>query len=142
LNDYEGIAGFEEFRGDLSLMYFADVDAADGRLRALDMTPLKIRRLQLSRPPARTSIGCGGRSIAKARRSGRASCLRLAGDSRLGIQVNKTRVAPKNGDRGLFTHRPDSPRELLCEANVGRGAHNFFSAASTSQANRGISTFC
>ena len=53
LNDYEGIAGYEEFRGDLSLMYFADVDAADGRLRALDMTPLKIRRLQLSRALAR-----------------------------------------------------------------------------------------
>ena len=66
LSDYEGIAGFEEFRGDLSLMYFADVDAADGRLRALDMAPLKIRRLQLSRSPAgRTSIGCGKRSIAK-----------------------------------------------------------------------------
>jgi poly-gamma-glutamate capsule biosynthesis protein CapA/YwtB (metallophosphatase superfamily) len=50
LNDYEGIAGYEEFRGDLSLMYFADVDPEDGRLRALDMTPLKIRRFQLSRP--------------------------------------------------------------------------------------------
>ncbi len=50
LNDYEGIAGYEEFRGDLSLMYFADVDPADGRLRGLDLTPLKIRRLQLSRP--------------------------------------------------------------------------------------------
>jgi poly-gamma-glutamate capsule biosynthesis protein CapA/YwtB (metallophosphatase superfamily) len=50
LNDYEGIAGYEEFRGDLSLMYFADVDPADGRLRGLDLIPLKIRRLQLSRP--------------------------------------------------------------------------------------------
>ena len=50
LNDYEGIPGYEEFRGDLSLMYFADVDAADGRLLALDMTPLKIRGLKLSRP--------------------------------------------------------------------------------------------
>ena len=50
MNDYEGIAGYEEFRGDLSLMYFADIEAADGRLRALDITPLKIRRLQLSRP--------------------------------------------------------------------------------------------
>jgi poly-gamma-glutamate synthesis protein (capsule biosynthesis protein) len=49
LNDYESIAGYEEFRGDLSLMYFADIDAAAGRLRALDMMPLKIRRLQLSR---------------------------------------------------------------------------------------------
>ena len=50
LNDYEGIAGYEEYRGDLLLMYFADVDAANGRLRTLDLTPLKIRRLQLSRP--------------------------------------------------------------------------------------------
>jgi poly-gamma-glutamate capsule biosynthesis protein CapA/YwtB (metallophosphatase superfamily) len=50
LNDYEGIAGYEEFRGDLSLMYFADVHPADGRLGALDITPLQIRRFQLSRP--------------------------------------------------------------------------------------------
>ena len=50
LNDYEGIAGYEEFRGDLSLMYFADVRPADGRLGALDITPLQIRRFQLSRP--------------------------------------------------------------------------------------------
>jgi hypothetical protein len=50
--------------------------------------------------------------------------------TRLGIRVNKTRVAPENGDRGLFAHRPDSARERLCEANAGRRAHNFFSAAS------------
>ena len=50
MNDYEGIAGYEEFCGDLPLMYFADVDGADGRLRVLDMMPLKIRGLQLSRP--------------------------------------------------------------------------------------------
>ena len=47
----------------------------------LDMTPLQIRRFQLSRSlAARTSIGCGKRSIAKARRSGRASCVRRAGE--------------------------------------------------------------
>jgi poly-gamma-glutamate synthesis protein (capsule biosynthesis protein) len=49
LNDYEGIEGYEQFRGDLALMYFADVDAASGDLRALEMTPLRIRRLQLQR---------------------------------------------------------------------------------------------
>ncbi len=47
LNDYEGIAGYEEFRGDLALMYFADVDPVDGRLCTLDIAPLRIRRLQL-----------------------------------------------------------------------------------------------
>ena len=49
LNDYEGIEGYEQFRGDLALMYFADVDAASGDLEALEMTPLRIRRLQLQR---------------------------------------------------------------------------------------------
>ncbi len=49
LNDYEGIAGYEEFRGDLSLMYFAMVDAASGDLVALEMTPLRIRHFQLVR---------------------------------------------------------------------------------------------
>ena len=50
LNDYEGIAGYEEFRDDLALMYFPDIDPADGRLRALDIAPLRIRRFRLSRP--------------------------------------------------------------------------------------------
>ncbi len=49
LNDYEGIEGYQQFRGDLALMYFADVDASSGELRALEMTPLRIRRLQLQR---------------------------------------------------------------------------------------------
>ncbi|HSP67810.1 MAG TPA: CapA family protein, partial [Bryobacteraceae bacterium] len=47
LNDYEGIAGYEEYRGDLVLMYFVSLDAATGRLLALDMTPLEIKRLRL-----------------------------------------------------------------------------------------------
>ena len=47
LNDYEGIEGYEEFRGDLALMYFVDVDSASGDLQALEMTPLQIRRFQL-----------------------------------------------------------------------------------------------
>jgi poly-gamma-glutamate synthesis protein (capsule biosynthesis protein) len=50
LNDYEGIAGYEEFRGDLALMYFATVDAASGDLAAFEMTPLQIRHFQLVRP--------------------------------------------------------------------------------------------
>ena len=47
LNDYEGIRGYEEFRGDLALMYFASVDPANADLIALEMVPLRIRRFQL-----------------------------------------------------------------------------------------------
>lgn len=49
VNDYEGIAGYEEFRDDLVLMYFASVDSTSGRLQHLTMTPFKIQRFRLTR---------------------------------------------------------------------------------------------
>ena len=49
LNDYEGIEGREEFRGDLALMYFAGVDPVTDDLVELGLTPLQIRRFQLVR---------------------------------------------------------------------------------------------
>jgi poly-gamma-glutamate capsule biosynthesis protein CapA/YwtB (metallophosphatase superfamily) len=48
LNDYEGISGYEEFRGDLSLMYFVTIDSATGKLAGLTMTPMQIRRFRLN----------------------------------------------------------------------------------------------
>lgn len=50
LNDYEGIRGYEEFRGDLALMYFTDIDPTTGNLVALEIVPLQIRNFQLNRP--------------------------------------------------------------------------------------------
>ncbi|MGB5148209.1 MAG: CapA family protein [Porticoccaceae bacterium] len=49
LNDYEGIQGHEEYRGDLSLLYFLDLDPHGGELRHLGMTPLRIRGFRLCR---------------------------------------------------------------------------------------------
>jgi len=49
INDYEGIEGYEDFRDDLTLMYFADIDAARGDLVALEMVPMQIRRFRLQR---------------------------------------------------------------------------------------------
>jgi poly-gamma-glutamate synthesis protein (capsule biosynthesis protein) len=49
LNDYEGIRGYEKFRDDLALLYFARLDPADGRLTGLSMSPLQIRKFQLRR---------------------------------------------------------------------------------------------
>jgi poly-gamma-glutamate synthesis protein (capsule biosynthesis protein) len=48
-NDYEGISGYEQFRGDLGLMYFADVHPATGRLLTLRMMPTQIRRFRVNR---------------------------------------------------------------------------------------------
>ena len=49
LNDYEGIAGYEEFRGDLVAMYLTRFDIATGRLIELRLVPYRICRFQLRR---------------------------------------------------------------------------------------------
>jgi len=51
-NDYEGITGYEQFRGDLGLMYFADIDSITGKLFALRMIPTQVRRFRLNRAPS------------------------------------------------------------------------------------------
>ncbi len=52
VNDYEGIRGYESFRGDLSLMYLASFDRATGDLLGLRMVPMAIRRFRLERASA------------------------------------------------------------------------------------------
>lgn len=49
INDYEGISDYEAYHGDLSLMYFPHVAAADGRLQSLEIVPLRIRSMRLER---------------------------------------------------------------------------------------------
>ena len=49
INDYEGIPGYREYRGDLSLMYFPEVDQT-GKLVSLTMTPMHTRRFSLRKP--------------------------------------------------------------------------------------------
>jgi poly-gamma-glutamate synthesis protein (capsule biosynthesis protein) len=50
LNDYEGIGGYERFRSDLALLYFATMDPASGGLVQLDITPMQIRKFRLNHP--------------------------------------------------------------------------------------------
>jgi poly-gamma-glutamate synthesis protein (capsule biosynthesis protein) len=47
LNDYEGIAGHEDYRGDLSLAYFPALDAATRELVAFRIVPLRMSRFSL-----------------------------------------------------------------------------------------------
>jgi poly-gamma-glutamate synthesis protein (capsule biosynthesis protein) len=49
LDDYEGIRGYEEFRGDLGLLYFVTLDRESGRLERLRMTPTRMLRFQVRR---------------------------------------------------------------------------------------------
>jgi poly-gamma-glutamate synthesis protein (capsule biosynthesis protein) len=49
LNDYEGIRGYESFRDDLGLMYFASVDPSTRKLVRLEMTPTQIKKFRVCR---------------------------------------------------------------------------------------------
>ena len=51
VNDYEGIDGEEQYRGDLRLMYFVDIDARDG-VANIDVVTMRARRMRLERAPA------------------------------------------------------------------------------------------
>ncbi|MBM2829983.1 MAG: putative enzyme of poly-gamma-glutamate biosynthesis (capsule formation) [Gammaproteobacteria bacterium] len=56
LNDYEGIGGYEEFRSDLVLMYFAGIDPLSGGLVQLRMTPMQIKRFRLNHTPRENAL--------------------------------------------------------------------------------------
>jgi len=47
INDYEGISGYEEFRGDLRLAWFLEMDPFDGGLSRFSVVPFQSQRFQL-----------------------------------------------------------------------------------------------
>ena len=59
LNDYEGISGYELYRGDLALMYFVRLHADTGRLEKLEMVPTQIKRFQSNRASKNDGIWLG-----------------------------------------------------------------------------------
>jgi poly-gamma-glutamate capsule biosynthesis protein CapA/YwtB (metallophosphatase superfamily) len=52
LTDYEGISGYERFRGDLALMYFVELDSRTGQFVSARLVPMSMRRFRLERTPA------------------------------------------------------------------------------------------
>ncbi len=48
INDYEGITGHEQYRDDLTLMYFPVINTQDGTLVSMKMIPMKIKNFQLN----------------------------------------------------------------------------------------------
>jgi len=49
VTDYEGIRGYEEWRGDIGLMYFATVSSDDGALVHLRAVPMRMTKMRLAR---------------------------------------------------------------------------------------------
>jgi poly-gamma-glutamate capsule biosynthesis protein CapA/YwtB (metallophosphatase superfamily) len=52
LTDYEGISGYETFRGDLALMYLIELDHDNGELMNARLVPMQMRQFQLRRASA------------------------------------------------------------------------------------------
>jgi poly-gamma-glutamate capsule biosynthesis protein CapA/YwtB (metallophosphatase superfamily) len=50
INDYEGISGYEQFRDDLTLMYFPSFDPKTGTLMELRLAPMQIKRFRVVHP--------------------------------------------------------------------------------------------
>ena len=48
LNDYEGISGYEFFRGDLGLMYFPCLEPQTGMLQSLKMVPTQVMHFRVN----------------------------------------------------------------------------------------------
>jgi poly-gamma-glutamate capsule biosynthesis protein CapA/YwtB (metallophosphatase superfamily) len=47
LTDYEGISGYEMFRGDLALMYLIEIDSHNGELITVRLVPMCMRQFRL-----------------------------------------------------------------------------------------------
>ena len=56
INDYEGISGYEKYRDDLALMYFADIDPGSGKLVQLQLVPMQIKGFSLRRASKNDSL--------------------------------------------------------------------------------------
>ena len=70
INDYEGIRGYEKYRGDLSLMYFVTIDPSNGNLVQLEMIPTQMRRFRLNRASKRDTLWLKDILIREGRRLG------------------------------------------------------------------------
>jgi poly-gamma-glutamate capsule biosynthesis protein CapA/YwtB (metallophosphatase superfamily) len=52
LTDYEGISGYEMYRGDLALIYLIEFDSCSGELIATRLVPMRMQRFRLERASA------------------------------------------------------------------------------------------
>src|SRR5439155_8496045 len=49
ITDYEGISGYETFRGDLALMYLVELESTTGEVINARLVPMQMRRFRLER---------------------------------------------------------------------------------------------
>ena len=82
LNDYEGIGGYEQYRGDLALMYFVQMEPVTGKLVGLEMVPTQNRRFRSNRASKEDTLWLSDTLNREGRRF----------NSRVGLSEEKTLV--------------------------------------------------
>jgi poly-gamma-glutamate synthesis protein (capsule biosynthesis protein) len=75
INDYEGIEGYDEYRGDLTLMYFPTMDVRTRTLVRLELTPLQLKRFQLQRASKKDAEWLCGTLVRQGRKLGTTATL-------------------------------------------------------------------
>jgi poly-gamma-glutamate capsule biosynthesis protein CapA/YwtB (metallophosphatase superfamily) len=83
LNDYEGISGLEEFRGDLAVMYLPRLAVPDGTLVEFPLEVFQIRRFRLQRASRADTAWLQARLDRESRRFG--ARIELREENRLAV---------------------------------------------------------
>ena len=97
VTDYEGIHGYEAWRGDLGVVYFARVAADDGTLVALQLAPMRAIKLRLGRAQPSDAAWLADTSTGSVAHSGRTSAQRRwrSAHARLRWARNARGLGPK-----------------------------------------------
>ncbi|MEX2541211.1 MAG: CapA family protein [Trueperaceae bacterium] len=85
-NDYEGIGGHPEFRSEITLMYFPELDRS-GSLASLEMAPMRIRCFRLEQAGDEEARWIGQRLDRECRRFG--GRVELTSEGRLALRWNE-----------------------------------------------------
>jgi poly-gamma-glutamate capsule biosynthesis protein CapA/YwtB (metallophosphatase superfamily) len=83
INDYEGIGGYQQFRDDLRLLYFATLDVSSRELRELRLVPVRARRMRLER--VTTDDGDWLRRVLSDASAGFGTRISMVGDGSLSV---------------------------------------------------------
>jgi len=84
INDYEGIGGYGEFRGDLGILYFPTLDPLTGRLLGLRLVVMTCKRFRLERAVKKDVFWIEGMLSRESRISG--TTLKLEDDLSLNLE--------------------------------------------------------
>ncbi len=112
VNDYEGISGHDEYRGELSLMYFVSLNTHSGELTGLEMIPMRIRRFQLKRASRKESSWLAATMERESKRFGSSVELREDQSLSLGWGTADIEVSTKVAFLGRPSSYADHPARV------------------------------